>query len=188
MFKLQIVEAEDPALTREVRALLRDYFLWLNRRYIAEMSILDAHYDVNERESELADLRGHYGAPHGGILLALVNGVAAGCVMFRGVGEDVCEMKRLFVRPAFQGKGVARALICKLAHLAAERGYETIRLETGSRQFEAQALYRDIGFQRIAPYHEVTGWIKDNMLFFEARARKVECYPARLREPERIAA
>lgn len=182
MLDLQIVEAEEPGLTRQVVGLLRDYFLWLRRRYVAELHILDAHYDEGERTRELADLRGRYGTPHGAILLARVGGAAVGCVMMRGVGDGVCEMKRLFVRPAFHGLGIARALVCRLAILAGERGYVTIRLETGPRQFEAQALYRSIGFKEVAPYYEAAGWFKDNMLFFEATTRDIACQRTRARE------
>jgi GNAT superfamily N-acetyltransferase len=172
-FKFEIIEAKTAAETDEVVALLRDYKLWLSRRYVAETMILEEHFDDNEWQSELADLNGHYGAPFGAILLARANGVAAGCVMLRGIGEDVGEVKRLFVRPAYHGLGVGRALLTRLASLALQRGYETLRLETGARQTEAQNLYGSAGFHRIAPYYEVTGWFKDNMRFFEAPSQIV---------------
>jgi putative acetyltransferase len=167
-FEFEIIEAETTAETDQVVALLRDYKLWLSRRYVKETMILDEHFDDNEWQSELADLKGHYGAPFGAILLARANGVAAGCVMLRGISEDIGEVKRLFVRPAYHGLGVGRALLTKLASVALRRGYKTLRLETGPRQTEAQALYNSAGFRRIAPYHEVAGWFQDNMQFFEA--------------------
>lgn len=167
-FEFEIIEAEDAPYVGEVAALLRDYKLWLSRRYVAETAIIEEHFDNREWESELADLKGHYGAPFGAILLARANGVAVGCVMLRGIGEDVGEVKRLFVRPAYHGLGVGRALLTRLAAAAIARGYKTLRLETGPRQSEAQALYLAAGFRRIAPYHEVTGWFRDNMQFFEA--------------------
>lgn len=169
-FEFDIIEAEDAPQVDEVVALLRDYKMWLSRRYIAETAIIEEHFDGREWESELADLKGHYGAPHGAVLLARAGGVAVGCVMLRGIGEDVAEVKRLFVRPAYHGLGVGRALLARLAALAMLRGYKTLRLETGPRQIEAQALYLAAGFRRIAPYHEVTGWFRDNMQFFEAPA------------------
>jgi len=172
-FKFEIVDAEHASDIDQVVALLRDYKLWLNRRYAPEMSILDKHFDENEWQSELADLKGHYGAPFGGILLARADGVAVGCVMLRGIGEDVGEVKRMFVRPAYHGLGVARALLARLACVAMQRGYETLRLETGPRQTEAQKLYANTGFHRIAPYHAVAGWFKANMQFFEAPAHVV---------------
>ena len=172
-FEFDIIEAETAAETDQVVALLRDYKLWLSRRYVNETLILEEHFDDNEWQSELADLKGHYGAPFGAILLARANGVAAGCVMLRGIGEDVGEVKRLFVRPAYHGLGIGRALLTRLASLALQRGYRTLRLETGARQTEAQNLYGSAGFHRIAPYYEVTGWFKDNMRFFEAPSQIV---------------
>jgi ribosomal protein S18 acetylase RimI-like enzyme len=173
LFKFDIIEAETAAETDQVAALLRDYKLWLSRRYVKETMIFDEHFDDNEWQSELADLKGHYGAPFGAILLARANGVAAGCVMLRGIADDVGEVKRLFVRPAYHGLGVGRALLTKLACVAMQRGYKTLRLETGPRQTEAQALYNSAGFRRIAPYHAVAGWFLDNMQFFEAPAQVV---------------
>jgi GNAT superfamily N-acetyltransferase len=172
-FKFEIVEAESASDIDQVVALLRDYKLWLNRRYSPEMTIIEQHFDANEWESELADLKGHYGAPFGGILLARANGVAVGCVMLRGIGEDVGEVKRMFVRPAYHGLGVARALLARLASIAMQRGYKTLRLETGPRQTEAQKLYAATGFHRIAPYHAVAGWFQANMQFFEAPSQIV---------------
>lgn len=172
-FEFDIIEAETAAEADQVVALLRDYKLWLSRRYANEAMILEEHFDGNEWESELADLKGHYGAPFGAILLARADGVAVGCVMLRGIGEDVGEVKRLFVRPAYHGLGIGRALLMKLASLALQRGYATLRLETGARQTEAQSLYDAAGFRRIAPYHAVAGWFQANMLFYEAPAQIV---------------
>jgi ribosomal protein S18 acetylase RimI-like enzyme len=188
MFDLQIIEAETPPHADHVVALLRDYHLWLRRRYVDQIDLIDAYFDEREWESELADLKGHYGAPFGAILLALVDGVPAGCVMTRGIGEDVCEMKRLFVRPAFHGMHIARLLTQRLAQLAAHRGYAKMRLETGKLQTEAQALYRSLGFCRIAPYYELSDWFKENQLFFEGKTREIAAGIAHKPCPQLIAA
>lgn len=179
MFELKIAEVESDDAVHEVVGLLRDYFLWLRRRYVAEANVLDERYDPSERAAELADLRGRYLKTGGVILVAHVDGAAAGCVMFRPLGDGACEMRRMFVRPAFHRMGIARALVCKLATIAAARGFRSIRLETGPRQYEAQALYRGIGFKRIAPYMQVSGWFADNMLFMEADTRAVICEASR---------
>ncbi len=180
---IAIVEAVEPEQRAQVAALLRDYLLWMRRRYAEHAQLIDTYFDHGEWESELADLAGHYGAPDGAILLALVDGAAAGCVMLRGIGEDASEMKRLFVRPAFQDLGVAHALIPRLAELAFARGYKTMMLETGPCQNEAHALYRGFGFRPIAPYRAVTGWFKHKMLFFAAATGDVARHPSRRREP-----
>ncbi|MCE9524048.1 MAG: GNAT family N-acetyltransferase [Alphaproteobacteria bacterium] len=169
MTKIGIVEAVEPHRLQQVAALLRDYLLWVHRRYRTHARLIDDYFDENEWDSELADLSGHYGAPFGAIVLALADGVPAGCVMMRGIGEDVCEIKRLFVRPAFHGLGIAHELVTAVAKFATERGYSTMRLETGPRQIEAQALYRKLGFARIA----TPACGKDYMLYFEAQAHAV---------------
>ena len=188
MFDVKIIEAEAPPHADHVVALLRDYLLWLRRRYVDQIELVEHYFDANEWESELADLKGHYGAPFGAVLLATVDGVPAGCVMMRGIGENVCEMKRMFVRPAFQGMNIARLLTQRLAKLAAERGYATMRLETGKLQTEAQALYRSLGFCRIAPYYSLPDWFKENQLFFEGWTRDVAAGMACKPCPQLIAA
>jgi GNAT superfamily N-acetyltransferase len=164
VFKLQIIEAgNDPVRSSQVAGLLRDYFLWLRRRYVNLPPVLDALSDEDAHRAELADLAGRYRT----IVLALVDGVPAGCVMLRALDAEVGEMKRLFVRPAFQGHGIAHALICRLATKAHESGYRTLRLETGPLQFEAQSLYNALGLERIAPYYDAKPWVRENALFFE---------------------
>jgi GNAT superfamily N-acetyltransferase len=169
MSVISIIEAVDARHFEQVASLLRDYLLWMRRRYHRQGDMLDAYFDEREWESQLTDLEGHYGAPHGAIVLALVDGVPAGCAMMRGIGEDVCEMKRLFVRPAFQGLGLARAIVKKLARLSDLRHYTCMRLETGTLQTEALRLYRSLGFIPIAPYHACERWFTDNGRFMEAR-------------------
>jgi GNAT superfamily N-acetyltransferase len=172
MFDLEIIEAREPRHIGDVLALLRDYVLWVRRRYGAQ-DIIDRYFEPGEWESELADLTGHYGPPYGAILLALVDGVPAGCAMMRGIGEDVCEMKRLFVRPAFRGLGIARCLTQRLSKLAVARGYRLMRLETGPLPKEAERVYREMGFRPIGPYYAVAGSFKDSMLFFEGVTREI---------------
>jgi len=169
MSVISIIEAEDDQHFEQVAALMRDYLLWMRRRYHRHGEMLDAYFDEREWESELTDLEGHYGAPHGGIVIALVDGMPAGCVMARGIGEDVCEMKRLFVRPAFQGLGLARAMVKKLARVCDRRGYTHMRLETGLLQTEAIRLYRSLGFVPIAPYYACPQWFVDHGRFMEAK-------------------
>lgn len=168
MSVISIIEAADADQLAQVAALLRDYLLWMRRRYRKHGDLIDAYFDEHEWQSELGDLAGHYGAPFGAIVLALVDGIPAGCVIIRGLEGDACEMKRLFVRPAFRGLGLARAMVRKLARLARARGYARMRLETGVLQTEALALYRSLGFKRVMPYHACPQWFIENGRFLEA--------------------
>ena len=103
-------------------------------------------------EAELAGLPGDYAPPGGRLLLARVRGEVAGCVALRPVPGDAaaCEMKRLFVRPAFRGNGVARALVHALLREAAAAGYRQMVLDTLPSMKAAQALYRELGFEDVA--------------------------------------
>ena len=169
MPKISIVEAVEPAHIDAVEHLLRDYLLWMRRRYRDRLDMIDAYFDKTEWESQLADLPSHYGAPFGAIVLALVDGVPAGCVMMRGIGESVSEMKRLFVRPAFRGLGLAKQIIQRVMQLSCTRGYSQMRFETGALQTEAEKLYRTMGFRRIAPYRTSSSLLRDMGYFYEAK-------------------
>lgn len=106
-------------------------------------------------EQELAGLPGRYAAPAGRLLLALDDGQAAGCGALQPINGQVCEMKRLYVRPAFRGRGIGRTLAQALIAEARELGYAFMRLDTiPSKMQEAVVLYERLGFQEIAPYRE----------------------------------
>ena len=169
MQDISIIEAKTPDQIAQVAALMRDYLLWMHRRYSKHGEMVDAYFDKREWESELADLVGHYGAPFGGMILATVDGVPAGCVLMRGIGGDVAEMKRLFVRPAFQGLGLGRQMAEELIALACDRGYPRMQLETGALQTEAQGLYRSMGFEPIAPYYACPDWLARSGHFYETK-------------------
>ena len=103
-------------------------------------------------ESEIAELPGKYGPPDGRLLLAFDETQPAGCVGLRKIGDGVCEMKRLYVRPTYRGKGIGRALAVAILEAAREIGYQTMRLDTIATMIEAGALYRSLGFKETAPY------------------------------------
>jgi len=106
----------------------------------------------NFRE-ELAGLPGRYALPSGRLLLAQCEGETVGCVALRQIGEDLCEMKRLFVRPAFRGRGIGKALAQAIVEQARRIGYKRMRLDTVLEP--AKSLYRSLGFREIPPYQPV---------------------------------
>jgi ribosomal protein S18 acetylase RimI-like enzyme len=104
-------------------------------------------------DKELANLPGDYSPPDGRLLLAESDGQLAGCVALHKLGEGVCEMKRLYLRPDFRSKGLGRALANRIIAEARQIGYELMRLDTVEPVMrDAVAMYRRIGFREIAPY------------------------------------
>jgi ribosomal protein S18 acetylase RimI-like enzyme len=103
---------------------------------------------------ELAGLPGAYAPPSGALLLARVEGKPAGCVALRDLGGGTCEMKRLYVRPAYRRTGIGRTLAEAVVHTARERGYERIRLDTLPSMGPARGVYALLGFREIDPYYQ----------------------------------
>jgi len=107
-------------------------------------------------DEELKGLPGAYGPPSGRLLLARHLGHAAGCVALRRLEAGICEMKRLYVRPADRGMGLGRLLVERIIAEARIIGYERMRLDTiASAMKDAIALYRRMGFEEIAPYSAI---------------------------------
>src|SRR5579864_6401461 len=135
----------DPALTSDQIALARELF----REYAAAL-----HVDLSfqDFERELQELPGKYSAPAGRLLLAYYEGDEraikrlAGCGALRPLSPEICEMKRLYVRPEFRGHGVGRAVTLALISVAREMGYRAMRLDTLPEMQQAQKLYQQLGF------------------------------------------
>jgi putative acetyltransferase len=104
-------------------------------------------------DAELASLPGDYALPNGRLLLAEYEGQLAGCVALHKIEDGVSEMKRLYLRPQFRGKGLGRALAEKIISEARQIGYTTMRLDTVEPVMEdALAMYRRLGFREVPPY------------------------------------
>ncbi len=104
-------------------------------------------------DKELAGLPGDYSPPDGRLLLAEYEGQLAGCVALHRLEPKVCEMKRLYLRPSFRGKGLGRSLAETVISEARRIGYTRMRLDTVEPVMrDAVAMYRQLGFKEIAPY------------------------------------
>jgi len=104
-------------------------------------------------EQELAGLPGKYAPPSGRLLLGMYEGAIAGCVALHALEPTIGEMKRLYLRPAFRGKGLGNAMVAAIVAEARAIGYLHLRLDTIEPLMKsAVAMYRRIGFREIAPY------------------------------------
>jgi putative acetyltransferase len=104
-------------------------------------------------DQELKNLPGDYAPPSGRLFLLLHDSHPAGCVALHGLEPNVCEMKRLYIRPEFRGHGYGRVLVERVIAAAREIGYQSMCLDTiASSMKDAVALYRKVGFKKISPY------------------------------------
>jgi putative acetyltransferase len=141
---MRIFQANTPKDIEHARSLFEEYAAGLG------ISLCFQNFD-----RELANLPGDYAPPDGRLLLANLNDQLAGCVALRKLEPGVCEMKRLFIRPEYRGKGLGRVLVDSIIDEARSLGYTHMRLDTlPGRMDQAIALYRSIGFTEIAPYYE----------------------------------
>jgi ribosomal protein S18 acetylase RimI-like enzyme len=138
-----ITQARSEADLACVRELFTEY---------AESIGIDLEYQGFSKE--LAGLPGKYAPPSGELLIASVNGEAAGCVALRALDAATLEMKRLYIRPTSRGLGLGKQLVESAIAAARERGCAELRLDTLETMAAARALYRSLGFAEIPPYGE----------------------------------
>jgi putative acetyltransferase len=154
----RVIELREAASATEidmVRGLFREYHHWVDEpRCFASF------------EQELAGLPGEYAPPSGLLLLASEAGSAAGCAALRRLDARTGEMKRLYVRPAFQGRGLGRRLAQQVIAAARAAGYASLMLDTLPKMTSAIALYRALGFAQCGPYSAKP---TPGALFFELR-------------------
>jgi len=113
---------------------------------------LGFNLDFQNFEEELASLPGDYAQPSGCLLIAKYEGQPAGCVALRKLSDNICEGKRLYVRPQFRGLKIGRKLVEAIIAEARRIGYSSIRGDTVPSMQIAQALYASLGFKEIEPY------------------------------------
>lgn len=143
---LEVLPVRTPDHLAQVRALFREYQQGLG---------IDLCFQGFEEE--LAQLPGLYAEPDGALMMAMADGQPAGCCALRPLAHsdhlDACEMKRLFVRPAFRGLGLGRLLVDAIVLSAEQAGYATMLLDTLSDMESARALYQEVGFVETEPYY-----------------------------------
>jgi putative acetyltransferase len=140
--RLTLRQAESPAQMAQARELFLEYADSLG------FSLCFQSFD-----QELAALPGDYSPPDGRLLIAEYRGQLAGCVALHKLEPEICEMKRLYLRPQLRGRGVGRAIAETVIAEARLIGYRKMRLDTVEPVMpNAVAMYRRLGFVEIEPY------------------------------------
>ena len=143
---VEILCVQDGELLAEARRIFKDY-----------ANSLDVDLCFQSFDAEVEGLPGEYAAPGGHLLLALVDGVVAGCGAFRALPgcdyPNACEMKRLYVRPPFRSFGLGRLLVQALLDEAKRAAYSAVLLDTLDDMEAARGLYASFGFVEIPPYY-----------------------------------
>lgn len=124
-------------------ALFKEYSLWL-----------DVDLCFQSFEKELEALPKMYGPDDGGIILCKAGNVFIGCVAIRRIDEATAELKRMWVRPAFQKKGIGQRLLQEALLMAKNLHYKLIRLDTVTKLQPAIALYKKNGFIETTAYYK----------------------------------
>lgn len=145
--KMHIVPAYDRA--EDIRALFTEYTAML----VEAEPAFAGYLTLQNYDREVADLTYKYGPPAGRLYLAERFGEVAGCIALRPLDGERCELKRLYVRPAFRGQGIAGALVDKILSDARAIGYRQILLDTLPALTTAIDMYRRRGFADVPPYN-----------------------------------
>lgn len=138
---LQIVDGH--AYHKEIKDLIQEY-----------VDALQRDLSFQALDEELKDLSNKYGGEHGRLLAAIMNNEVVGCVAYQKVNARQCEMKRLYVKPAYRKHGIAQQLLSKILSLAKQDGYEEMVLDTIPPLKAAITLYKKFNFQEIEPYYD----------------------------------
>lgn len=139
MIEIKFVETDEQI--DKIRQLFKEY----------ERSLgFELHFQ--DFDKEFTNLPGEYALPDGCLLLTTYKGKIAGCVALKKIDEQICEMKRMYVRPEYRRKGIGRAMAVRIIEFARSHGYEYMRLDTIDTMTAAISLYRSLGFDNIKPY------------------------------------
>jgi GNAT superfamily N-acetyltransferase len=164
MVTISQVESQDDH--NDVRELLFEYLSWATdqaKELYNEVVDVDEMLDHSMSEINL------FSPPSGRLLLAREEVVAAGVAFMKTIREDTCEIKRMYVRPAYRGKKIGRNLLNQLIQDAKEIGCSKILLDSAQFMREAHSLYRSVGFKDIElyPETEMSEDFQEHMVYME---------------------
>jgi GNAT superfamily N-acetyltransferase len=163
---VKIYQVETDEHQDSVRQLFWEYLGWANTRINEEFGI---NFDIEALlEEDMQNLDKFY-PPEGRLLLAEFDNQLAGIACLHKIKNDICEVKRMYVREAFRGMGIGRMLLDKLIEVAQDYGYPRVRLDSARFMSTAHSLYRSSGFREIDPYpeSEIPEEFQPNWIFME---------------------
>jgi ribosomal protein S18 acetylase RimI-like enzyme len=137
-----------------IRVIDKEHLIVIRELFLEYAESLGFSLCFQDFDNELAGLPGEYAPPTGCLILSVVNSIPCGCVALHKLEEGICEMKRLYIKPEFRGKGFGKLLVNAVIDEAKKIGYTKMRLDTVPQMKEAINLYREIGFKEIEPYRE----------------------------------
>jgi len=138
---IKIVEANTKEFVENAKELIREY---------AQSLEFDLGFQGFDKEME--NFPGRYASPRGCLYIALDADQPIGCVALRDLGQGLCEMKRLYVKPSFRGQKIGKLLAEAVIKAAKTMGYDYMRLDTIPSMKHANMLYNALGFKPIASY------------------------------------
>lgn len=168
---IEIVSAQSGEALEHMITLSHEYVTWMLDEIRKQYPELDIAEFTSEHEYD--DIRkkfpGEHIPPKGCLLVAMKDGKLAGCIALGQLSRTICEVRTLFVRPAFRGDGVGKHLVEAVLKQARDFGYEMARLDTLAFMNSALKLYRSFGFYEIEAYLKVSDSLKQYIRFLELK-------------------
>ena len=166
---IHITPATTPDHIEQMITLSNEYVMWMldevRQRYPAinlnNFAADHSYHDIRKKYP------GEHVPPHGAMFLATADGELCGCVALGKRGDGICEMRTLFVRPAYRGTGAGKRLVEAVLSEARRLGYKLVRLDTLAFMTGAQTLYRSYGFRDIEPYFDIPDLMQPYLRFFQ---------------------
>ena len=158
-----IAQADSGEQLEAVRELMREYIAW-TMSFFGDPESAPTFHNIDR---ELQDLPGVYAPPRGRLLLATHDGKPAGCVALRPIDRTTCELKRLYVRPAFRGHRIGNQLVAELMEEARKEGYTKMVLDSHRTMTAAHHIYRTTGFRDVETPADFPEQLKPEVVFME---------------------
>ncbi|MEA2552876.1 MAG: hypothetical protein QOJ65_1052 [Fimbriimonadaceae bacterium] len=153
----------EPQQIPGLQELLREYSAWA-------LGLAEDAADAPtffQFDTEIETLPGPYAKPSGCLLVASLDEDIVGCVAFKPLEGETCELKRLFVRPTARGHQIGQKLVSALIGEARQAGYHRMYLDSYVLMTHAHDVYRGEGFKDVAPPPDFPDYLKPVVVFME---------------------